>query len=197
MIKNTKIDIPIIQSEVTYLEMVKNPQLQPVNLGKFSIRRIKDMSVADYLDIYREVGRDYLWNYRPGQSDEEIRALLTSPATWIYLLLEEDQAVGLAELDATNAQDVELVHFGLLPRFLNQGIGKLFLQNIISLVWKTGVHRMWLSTCGMDHPKAIRFYEAAGFTIFKKKVGEFKDWRFSGFYNMTDAPQIPFGKKAS
>ena len=192
-----QLEVPVIYSEVTYLEMVKEPQVQPADLGRFSMRRVDNMRVADYIDIYREVGRDYLWNYRPGQSDEEIRAILSSPATWMYLLLEEGRAVGMAELDVSNSDDVELVHFGLIPRFLNQGIGKLFLQNIISLVWKTGIRRMWLSTCGMDHPKAIRFYEAAGFVPFKTKLGEFKDWRFTGFYNMADAPQIPYGMRES
>lgn len=48
----------------------------------------------------------------------------------------------------------------------------------------------------MDHPKAISFYEAAGFQTFKSKMGEFKDWRFIGFYDMKDAPQIPLGMKA-
>ena len=197
MNESSKIDIPAILSQVTYLEMVRDPHAQPMDLGKFSMRRVENMSVGDYLDIYREVGRDYLWNYRPGQSTEEIKAILTSPAIWMYLLFADDQAVGMAELDATNPDDIELVHFGLLPRFLNQGIGKLFLHNIISLVWKSGVRRMWLSTCGMDHPKAIRFYEAAGFVPFKTRMGEFKDWRFTGFYDMADAPQIPYGKRPS
>lgn len=194
---NSNIDVPVVLSEVTYLEMLENPRLPQADLGKFAMRRVVNMSVADYLEIYREVGRDYLWNYRPGQSDEEIRAILDSPATWMYVLFDGDQAVGMAELDATDPNDVELVHFGLIPRLLNKGIGKLFLQNIISLVWGSGVRRMWLSTCGMDHPKAIRFYEAAGFVPFKTKMGEFKDWRFTGFYDMAAAPQIPYGKRSS
>lgn len=192
---NSNLNVPEIRSEVIYLEMLENPRLPQVDLGKFAMRRVINMSVADYLEIYREVGRDYLWNYRPGQSDDEIRAILDSSATWMYLLFDGDQAVGMAELDATDPKDVELVHFGLIPRFLHQGIGKLFLQNIVSLVWESGVRRMWLSTCGMDHPKAPRFYQAAGFTPFKTKIGEFKDWRFTGFYDMADAPQIPYGKK--
>ena len=68
MNESSKIDIPVILSQVTYLEMVRDPHAQPVDLGKFSMRRVENMSVGDYLDIYREVGRDYLWNYRPGQS---------------------------------------------------------------------------------------------------------------------------------
>jgi hypothetical protein len=47
----------------------------------------------------------------------------------------------------------------------------------------------------MDHPKAVQFYENAGFAKFKTSVGEFKDWRFTGFYQMADAPQIPYGTK--
>jgi GNAT superfamily N-acetyltransferase len=197
MNNSSGIDVPVIHSEVTYLEMVENPRLTSVDLGRFAMRRVENMGVTDYLDVYREVGRDYLWNYRPGQSLDEISAILHSPHTWMYVLFEEDRAVGMAELDASNPEDVELVHFGLIPSLLNQGIGKLFLRNIVSLVWESGVSRMWLSTCGMDHPKAIRFYEAAGFAPFKVKMGEFKDWRFTGFYNMTDAPQIPYGKKIS
>jgi GNAT superfamily N-acetyltransferase len=153
------------------------------------------MPVADYLHLYREVGRDYLWNYRPGQTDSEIAAILNSPSTWMYLLLDGDKAVGMAELDASDPSDVELVHFGLLPHLLNLGLGKQFLRNIIRLVWDSGAKRMWLSTCDMDHPKAIRFYESAGFTVFKTKMGEFRDWRFTGFYDMSDAPRIPYGAK--
>jgi hypothetical protein len=84
MNESGNIDIPVILSQVTYLEMVSDPRAQPVELGRFCMRRVENMSVGDYLDIYREVGRDYLWNYRPGQSAEEIRAILTSPAIWIY-----------------------------------------------------------------------------------------------------------------
>lgn len=186
-------NVPTIQSKVTYLEMKKDPGIAEVELGRFSMRRAEMLPVANYLHIYREVGRDYLWNYRPGQTEAEIATILNSPTTWMYLLFEGEQAVGMAELDATDPNDIELVHFGLVPGLLNKGIGKLFLQNIIRLVWDSGTKRMWLSTCEMDHPKAVSFYESAGFVIFKTKMGDFKDWRFTGFYKMSDAPQIPHG----
>ena len=186
---------PIIHSKVTYLEMNQDSGCEKADLGHLSLRRVLNMPVAEYLDLYREVGRDYLWNYRPGQTDSEIAAILNSPSTWMYVLLDGEKAVGMAELDANNPSDVELVHFGLLPHLLNAGLGKKFLQNVIRLVWDSGAKRMWLSTCDMDHPKAIRFYESAGFSVFKTKMGEFRDWRFTGFYQMSDAPQIPYGVK--
>jgi hypothetical protein len=62
---------PIIQSKVTYLEMNKDSGCEKADLGHLSLRRVLNMPVAEYLDLYREVGRDYLWNYRPGQTDSE------------------------------------------------------------------------------------------------------------------------------
>lgn len=187
--------VPLIRSEITYLEMTANPKLSEPDLGVFRLQRVENLSVEDYLDIYREIGRDYLWNYRPGQTSSEISKIINAPSTLIYLLYSGDEAVGMAELDAVNPNDIELVHFGLLPRFLNQGIGRTFLQAVLYLVWSRDVKRMWLSTCGMDHPKALRFYESAGFVPFKSTAGNFKDWRFTGFYEMSDAPQIPYGKQ--
>jgi hypothetical protein len=126
---------PIIQSKVTYLEMNQDSGCPKADLGSLSLRRVHAMPVADYLHLYREVGRDYLWNYRPGQTEDEVAAILNSPSTWMYVLSDGDRAVGMAELDANNPSDVELVHFGLLPHLLNIGLGKQFLQNIIRLVW--------------------------------------------------------------
>lgn len=189
-------DVPTIHSEVTYLEMTADPGIGLADLGEFELRRIGDPAVSDYMDIYTAVGRDYLWNYRPGQTTDEISKIIKSPGTWIYFLYSGQDLVGMAELDATDPKDIELVHFGLVPKLLNKGIGRSFLQQIIHLVWDSGTDRMWLSTCGMDHPKAVSFYEAAGFKKFRTKMGEFKDWRFTGFYDMKDAPQIPYGVKS-
>ena len=189
-------NVPIIQSEVFYLEMNTDPKLTPLSLEPFSLNRTLGISVEDYLSIYRAVGRDYLWNYRPGQTHEEIATILHSPSTWMYLLKDGATTVGMAEIDATNPKSLELVHFGLIPSLLHKGIGKKFLHNMIQLMWSAGTERIWLSTCGLDHPKAPRFYENAGFSRFKMALGEFKDWRFTGFYDATDAPQIPPGKPA-
>lgn len=191
----SRADVPIIKSIVTYLEMLTDPGLPAVDIEGFTLVRAEQLPVREYLEIYRQVGRDYLWNYRPGQSEEEISAILNSPATLIYLLKEGERTVGMAEVVLTEPGDVELVHFGVVPSVINRGVGRRFLQNVMHLVWSTGIRRLWLSTCGMDHPKAIRFYQSAGFVVFKTKMGEFKDWRFTGFYSMSDAPQIPYGER--
>ena len=188
-------EIPTIHSEVHYLEMRANPRLLPVDLRPLELRRARNLPVSHYLHLYREIGRDYLWNYRPGQNESEIAALLNAPHTWLYLLSESGKDIGLAEIDAKDPNDIELVHFGLFPAYIGRGIGRRFLESVLQIIWETTPTRVWLSTCGMDHPDAVRFYERAGFSRFKTLMGEFKDWRFSGFYDMTDAPQVPFAKK--
>lgn len=188
-------DVPVLTSEITYLEMTANPKLSSVELGGLHLHRVETPNVDEYLEIYRAVGRDYIWNYRPGQTREEIEQVLRSPSTTLYLLRDGELTVGMAELDTKPETGVELVHFGLIPGLLHRGIGRKFLTTIIELVWRTSPARLWLSTCGLDHPKAVKFYESAGFHVFKRTEGEFKDWRFTGFYEMSDAPQIPFGRK--
>ncbi|MBI1328002.1 MAG: GNAT family N-acetyltransferase [Alphaproteobacteria bacterium] len=186
-------ELPIIKSTVTYLEMRKNPYLVEMPIDGFELRLEEKPAVETYIDIYREVGRDYIWNYRPAQSVQEIEEIIQSGRTRLYYLYKDKTPIGMAELDVTKPDDVELVHFGLLPAYTDSGLGRKFLSEIIRLTWGGGASRLWLSTCGLDHPKAIKFYENAGFSVFKTREGEFKDYRYSDFYDMKDAPQIPHG----
>lgn len=187
--------LPIIKSLVTYLEMLENPQLADITLEGFTLQHEQTPDVKTYIDLYREIGRDYIWNYRPSQTEEQIKEIVQSDKTRLYYLYKDGTPIGLAELDVTKSDDVEMVHFGLLPQYIGSGIGKQFLHKIIYLMWNTDIKRLWLSTCGLDHPKAIKFYENAGFNVFKTKEGTFEDYRYSGFYNMNDAAWIPHGTR--
>ncbi len=187
--------LPTITSAVTYLEMNKDPKLNDIALDNYTLRIEKNFDVRKYIDLYKKIGRDYIWNYRAGQTEQEIANVIHSDKTRIYVLYNGSNPVGMAEIDMRNPRDVEIVHFGLVPDCLNKGIGKNLLHKICHLLWKENIDRIWLSTCGMDHPKAPSFYQNAGFSIFKTKEAAFKDYRFTGFYNMNDAPQIPYGRK--
>lgn len=186
--------LPIIKSPVTYLEMTSNPQIEDIKINGYEFVLEENPDVDIYIDVYREIGRDYIWNYRPGQKKEEIEKIIKSSITKLFYLLKDNKIVGIAECDFTNPQDIEVVHFGLLPNEVNKGLGKNFFQKLLNTLWQYNPKRLHLSTCGMDHPKAINFYKNAGFIIYKEKEGEFIDYRFSNFYEMSDASQIPHGK---
>lgn len=187
-------DLPTIISPVTYLEMVARPESRGVVLAdRYELRHMRQPDVDFYLNLYRVVGRDYIWNYRPGQTRAEVEAIIHSYNTELHVLYEDGQAIGLAELDVTASNDVEIVHFGLIPERTNKDIGRNFLACLLERLWERPLTRIMLSTCGLDHAKAIRFYQAAGFKIFEMKIGTFKDYRLSEFYHPSDAPDIPLG----
>lgn len=185
--------LPIIKTEITYMEMASRSVAHAPNLGGYTVDYVARPNFVFYINLYRDVGRDYIWNYRPGQTEAEVTALIQADNNQLYVLRDGDRAVGMAELDVSKPDDVEIIHFGLLPDLTGKGIGGEFLQHIVNMLWDRGVKRIWLSTCGLDHPKAIPFYQKAGFSVFKTKEGEFIDYRHSDFYSKDDAPQIPHG----
>lgn len=187
-------DFPKINSWVEYLEMRNNPVLNDgdIDLGNLSIQLKTDLSADDYLALYKEVGRHYIWNYRPSQSKEKVQEIVSSESTQIYYFYNDADEIGFSEIDASNPKDIEIVHFGLVQECLGQGFGKELFKAILQKLWSTSPDRVHLSTCGLDHEKAVRFYTAAGFEIYKTKENvAFEDYRYSDFYDMNDAPQIP------
>jgi GNAT superfamily N-acetyltransferase len=73
---------------------------------------------------------------------------------------------GFAELDRRNNDEIELVQFGLMPKFLGQGLGKYFLQWTIDKAWSYQPKRFWLRTCTLDHPAPN--YLKSGFVLLRK-----------------------------
>ena len=184
-------DLPILSCKVTYLEIHGPSNINDIDMPEYSFVLWNDPDLDLYIDLYREIGRDYIWNYRPGQSREEIREVIQSDQTRIYLLYKNNTPIGMAECDLDDKNGIEIVHFGLIPDFINKGIGKVFLQKVLYTLSQEEPARIHLSTCELDHPKAIEFYQNAGFDIYKTKRAEFKDYRYSDFYDLSDAPGIP------
>jgi GNAT superfamily N-acetyltransferase len=62
-----------------------------------------------------------------------------------------------------------LSYFGLLPPFLGQGIGGALLTAAIERAWAMDARRVWVHTCTLDHPAALRNYQARGFRLYDEK----------------------------
>ncbi len=185
---------PKINSWIKYLEMKNNPFLgnDDIDLGNLTIQLKTELSADDYLELYKEVGRHYIWNYRPSQSKEKVQEIISSNTTQIYYFYDGENSIGFSEIDASNPKDIEIIHFGLIQDHLGKGHGKELFKAIVKRLWDTSPNRVHLSTCGLDHQKAVDFYESAGFEVYKTKENvEFEDYRYSDFYDMSDAPQIP------
>lgn len=190
---------PKILSWVKYLETTEKPSfgLNDVNLGEIRVNLRENLNAEDYLDLYKEVGRHYIWNYRPSQTLEEVQEIISSPNTRVYYFFDSEKAIGFSEVDLSDSQNIEIVHFGLIDNYTQKGFGKEIFKYLLLDLWNLNPDRIFLSTCGLDHHKAVSFYQKAGFEIFKEKEDvEFEDYRYSDFYDLSDAPQIPLAKEA-
>jgi GNAT superfamily N-acetyltransferase len=157
----------------TYLQMLAYPpRVVPPPREGLAVVHAKRPSVAYYRFLYDTVGRDYDWTSRKRLSDAELAALLNEPRLEVHVLMVDGVPAGFAELDRRTEGEIELVQFGLMPKFVGQGLGRYFLQWAIDKAWSYGPRRFWLHTCTKDHPAALPNYLKAGFTIYQERINE-------------------------
>ncbi len=160
----------IVDVTVFYLEML-NPSRRTVSVpcGGLSVLHVHAPTVSDYRDLYNSVGRDFHWLNRRKLTDTELAAVIQNPLNELHVLHVAGTPAGFAELDRRQADEIELVQFGLMPDFIGQGLGKWFLQWTIDQAWSYQPRRFWLHTCTLDHAAALPNYLKAGFGLFKQE----------------------------
>ena len=86
---------------------------------------------------------------------------------------------------------VEVAYFGLLPRFIGQGLGGHLLTAAVERAWQRGAKRVWLHTCDLDHPAALPHYQARGFRPYKFAIEVSDDPRLTGHLPVTAGGHVP------
>src|SRR3546814_19000221 len=66
------------------------------------------------------------------------------------------------------------------------------MAHALALAWRKGVARVWVHTCTLDHPAALGFYRASGFTPIRRTIETFADPRALGVLPRDAASQIPY-----
>jgi ribosomal protein S18 acetylase RimI-like enzyme len=148
-------------------------------------------NLAAYRGLFRAVGEDLLWFSRLLMSDEKLLHVLANPDTRSFTLKRRGSVIGILELSFRDAPDCELSFFGLVPSEVGNGTGRALIDEAIRRAFEKPVSRFWLSTCTLDHPKALSFYRKAGFTPYARFVEIHDDPRLAGQLPKTAAPQIP------
>ena len=116
--------------------------------------------------MYREVGRDWRWTDRLDWSAEQWAEWSTQAETWVVKV--DERVAGYVELHHAD-QAIEIAYFGLLPTFHGLGIGGHLLTFALSRGLEVAP-RVWLHTCSLDGPHALRNYLARGLRIFRVEV---------------------------
>jgi GNAT superfamily N-acetyltransferase len=193
-----------LTSVVTYLEMRERPaQLKP-SPSTVHLRRIqKDWSDPKELDwyrtIYRRAGEQWLWFSRLEISDARLTEIMARPTTELFVAESVSQEkpgleIGLAELDRSHPPDVEITDFALFSEFIGKGLGRNFMNELLSRAWSPSTKRVWLHTCNLDGPAALAFYIKCGFHPYKQAIEVANDPRLTGALPKDAAPNVPIIK---
>lgn len=154
----------------TFLEMRASSAIVPFAFpaAGAEVRRLDVVPGSLYRYLYREVGRPWHWLDRWDWSDARVAEHLASGGIEIWLLTVDGTPAGYFELHRT-AREVEVCYFGLLPEFIGNRLGPALLTVAAQQAWSTEPERVWLHTCSLDHPAAIRNYQRVGFVSYREE----------------------------
>ena len=148
--------------------------------------------LAKYRALFRRVGTPWLWYSRLVLADSALAAIVCDEAVEVYAALDRAGIeVGMLELDFRQPGACEINYFALIPELAGQRHGRWMMAEALARAWRPGVARVWLHTCTLDHPSALNFYRAQGFTAMSRTIETFPDPRATGLLPADAAPHIP------
>ena len=181
-----------IATVVTSLEMRARPRPRPLPDSPLRLVRWKAPALDKYRALFRRVGEPWLWFSRLVMPDAEVRAIIDDPRVQIFAVADRAGIeIGMLELDFRQDGQCELAYFGLVPELAGRGHGRWLMAQALAFAWTKDVDRVWVHTCTLDHPSALNFYRAQGFTAFARAVETFSDPRLTGHLPRGAAPHVP------
>ncbi|WP_312489719.1 GNAT family N-acetyltransferase [Sphingomonas sp.] len=177
---------------VTTLEMRERPRPRPMPASPLSLVAWKAPDLTKYRTLFRRVGTPWLWFSRLVMADAALAAIIHDPAVAVFAVVDRAGIeVGMLELDHRQPGACEIGYFGLIPELAGQGHGRWLMAQALMRAWTAQVERVWVHTCTLDHPSALNFYRAQGFTAVSRAVETFPDPRNLGILPADSGPQIP------
>jgi GNAT superfamily N-acetyltransferase len=178
---------------VTTLEMVRRPPLRPLPASPLRLVRWERPDLGKYRMLFARVGGPWLWYSRLAMADAALAAIILDPAVEVYAAVDRGGIeVGFLELDLRHADACELSYFGLVPELAGKGLGRWLMAEAMARAWRPGVARVSVHTCTLDHPSALNFYRAQGFTAVKRTIETFPDPRAIGLLPTDAGGHVPY-----
>ena len=158
-----------VQRNFLELKDLKNLKTNSINEKKYLVKKIKpDFQLNKF--FYKQVGKKHRWIDRLSWSDGKWINYISNKNLETYIISESDELVGFFELLYNpELKETEISYFGLLEEFIGKGIGGYALSVAIKKSFEKNIKRVWLHTCTLDHPNALKNYIARGMTVFKKE----------------------------
>ena len=158
---------------IWYLEMINVKEFKPKSLPKYAevIKLGIPLPIINSF-FYKEVGRLWKWTDRSKWTLDNWNEWVERENLQTWILLFHGTPAGYFELE-TKKNEVEIAFFGLLPKFIQKGLGGGFLSVAIKKAWELGKTRVCVQTCNFDHQNALNNYKARGFKVFREEKEDF------------------------
>lgn len=181
-----------VAAVVTTLEMRDRPRPAPLPDAPLRLVRWQSPTREAYRALFTRVGAPWLWFSRLVIDDAALDSIIGDPAVHIHAAVDRQGIeVGMLELDFRTPGECEIAYFALVPELAGKGHGRWLMAQAKQFGWAQGIERLWVHTCTLDHPSALNFYRAQGFTPIARAVETFPDPRLTGKLPRDSAPQIP------
>ena len=158
-----------VQRNFLELKDLKNLKTNSINEKKYLVKKIKpDFQLNKF--FYKQVGKKHRWIDRLSWSDGKWINYISNKNLETYIISESEELAGFFELLYNpELKETEISYFGLLEEYIGKGIGGYALSEAIRKSFERNIRRVWLHTCTLDHPNALKNYIARGMTVFKKE----------------------------
>ena len=153
-----------------YLHLISRNDLIPSTCKEKNLEVIleKEPTVDFCKFLYKEVGRDFFWRDRLKWKDEDWLNYINNDFFKLYILKQNNKLAGYYELLCdTKLSSMEIPYFGIFKEFYGKGIGGYLLTDAILTSFNQKIYKVWVHTCTLDHPNALKNYLARGMKIFK------------------------------
>ena len=158
-----------VQRNFLELKDLKNLKINSINKNKYLVKKIKPNFQLNKF-FYKNVGKKHRWIDRLSWSDEKWINYISNQNLETYVISESDDLAGFFELIYNpELKETEISYFGLLEEYIGKGIGGYALSVAIKKSFEKQIKRVWLHTCTLDHPNALKNYIARGMTVYKRE----------------------------
>ena len=147
-----------VQRNFLELKDLKNLKTKSINEKKFLVKKIKpDFQLNKF--FYKQVGKKHRWIDRLSWSDGKWINYISNKNLETNIISESDELAGFFELLYNpELKETEISYFGLLEEYIGKGIGGYALSEAIRKSFERNIKRVWLHTCTLDHPNALKNY---------------------------------------
>jgi GNAT superfamily N-acetyltransferase len=165
--------VSAVQVTTWFLEMTDPRRLPPAPEPDpaLEVRQAEVPSPELSRALYVAVGSDWYWTDRLGWSWSRWHDWLARPELETWVAWVRGTPAGFAELER-DGDAVEIASFGLLPAFIGRGLGSRLLDFVIRRAWALGPRRVWVHTCSLDGPAALRTYQGRGLELYDERTEE-------------------------